>query len=70
MKAVLFVALLVCFLAVVALAQTRPKPSEVFESEAHINVKRGNDTFRGEGKNSKYKKSTLSYVVNLQVNGE
>jgi len=30
--------------------QVRPKPAEIFESEAFINVKRGNDTFDGEGK--------------------
>jgi len=35
--------------AVSAFAQTKPKPSEIFESEGRIYVKRGNTTYFGRG---------------------
>jgi len=46
MKVLLFALLLVA----VAYAQVRPRPSEIFEAEAFLVVKRGNDTFHGAGR--------------------
>jgi len=45
---VLLVALVLFVVA--AYAQVRPRPSEVFEAEALLIVKRGNDTFHGAGR--------------------
>jgi len=62
---VLLVALVLFVVA--AYAQVRPRPSEVFEAEALLIVKRGNDTFHGAGR---FFSSVYPNLTPIKVGGE